>query len=280
MKFKHLVAGLAFLFVAACGGGSGGASKAKVSLDTPDGTIMANVDALKRNDLAGFLSNNFTPEEIDEMESSWNEQRKKEPSAQEKAEFEGQMALLTADGAEDQIMGMIEPKLEEMKTQLPFMLMMAQTMGGQAIASNEDISDEEKETAQKMLVAVTEWAGNTDLASPELARKAVNVATTTARNLDIATLEDMQSLDFEEALSKGGMALAGTKEVLSVYGISMDEMLDSMEAKTVSTEGDSATVDVSFKFLGVDHSMPMKMLKDNGRWISSDAKRAVDEFKD
>ncbi len=276
MNFKPIVLSLALLALSACGSDS--ATKSGASLDTPHGTILANVEAMRRNDLGSLLKNNMSDAQIEEMRTEWEKKRKEEPSESEKAEFAQQMAMLTADGAEDNLMAMVEPQLAQMKTQMPFFIMMAQTYGGQAIDSNTDMSDQERDTAKNMLTAAADWANKSDLANPELARKAIGIAAETARGLDLDTLDDVQALDFDDLLEKGSATLGGTKKVLEVYGISMDEMFDSMEAKTTATDGDNAVVDVTFDFLGVSHTVPMEMTKHEGRWTSSEAVKAMQEM--
>ncbi|MEM7280263.1 MAG: hypothetical protein AAF438_01340 [Pseudomonadota bacterium] len=278
MNLKPLLIGITFIALSACSGSDKATTKSGASLDTPHGTILANVDAMRRSDFGALLKANLTDAQLTEMKTEWEKQRQEEPTESEKAEFAQSMAMLTAEGAEDNLMAMVEPQLAQMKTQMPFFVMMAQTYGGQAIEANTDMSDGERETATKMLTAVADWANKADLANPELARKAIGVAAETARGLDLDTLEDVQALDFDELLEKGGAAFGGTKEVLSVYGISMDDLFDSMEAKTTATDGDNAVVDLSFEFLGVAHSVPVEMVKVDGRWTSANAAKAMEEI--
>ena len=277
MNLKPIVLGLSLLALSACGSDKA-TTKSGASLDTPHGTIMANVDAMRRNDLGALLKNNMSDAQIDEMRAGWEEQRKEEPTESEKAEFAQQMAMLTADGAEDTLMAMVEPQLAQMKAQMPFFIMMAQTAGGQAIDGNTEMSDQEKEMAQGMLTAAADWANKTDLSDPELARKAIGIAAETARGLNLETLDDVQALDFDDLLDKGSATLGGTKKVLEVYGISIDDMFDSMEAKTTATDGDNAVVDLTFDFLGASHTVPMDMTKHEGRWVSSDAVKAMQDM--
>lgn len=278
MNLKLLLVSLVFAMLIGCGGGQdGGKGKSSFSSATPDGAIMANIEAVRKNDLKQILQTQFSDEEYQSMKADWEKQRQEEISAEDKAEFENTIRPLIEDGAEEKLMALAEPYLEQAK-QLPAMVLFGQMAATQAIQENEEMSGEEKEAAQKMLESAAKWVNATDFSSPDLARQAIDVATKTARGLDIESLEDVQDLEFDELLDKGGDVFGGVKQVLSVYGISLDDTLDSFKAETVSEEDDQATVNLSFNFLGADHSLPVEMVKSGGRWISKDAAKAMEEI--
>ena len=84
-------------------------------------------------------------------------------------------------------------------------------------------------------------------------------------------MKDVQELSFEELLTKGDIALASLKDVFEVYGLSMDDCLDSVQVETVREEGDQATVRVEYRILGVSDSAEVEMVRVGRRWIRQDA---------
>lgn len=77
----------------------------------------------------------------------------------------------------------------------------------------------------------------------------------------------MQGLSFEQALERGDVVLAGVKDVLEVYGFSIDGLLASVQARTVKQSGDSATVEISYSLLGVRNTHQAEMVRVADRWV-------------
>jgi hypothetical protein len=74
-------------------------------------------------------------------------------------------------------------------------------------------------------------------------------------------------------MAKGGIALAGTKDLLKVYGLDVDAMLDGVAAELVAAEGDTARVKVSYPLQGKTVSFEMDMVKRDGAWYGATAIR-------
>ena len=272
MLKKLLSLALVALLLAACGDKSGenqnGSAKKLAAMDTstPQGAFMANLNAMKNNDLKALLLANMTPEEYEQAKAEWAK-KKTTFSEADKAQFAATMQMLTSPDAEERIMAMVEPQLQQVQAMLPMMLMMAnEDMINQKI-SQAPIPDEQKESAKAVALAVVDWAKGADLGNPEKARQAVAVIVGTARDLGIKSLDDVEKLSFDDALATGGKVLGGSKQALKVYGIDLDGMMDSVKIKDVKQNGDMADMVVAFKFLGKPMEQKMKMVKQNGRWI-------------
>ncbi len=259
------------VLLSACSDKSGGdAAKNLMQLDTstPQGAFMANIQAMKSNDIKSLMQTSLPPEEFERAKSEWAEKRVQFTEA-EKARFAATMQMLTSEGAEEQIMTMIQPQLEQMQAMLPMMLMMAnEEMISQQI-DQAPIPANQKENAKAVLLAVVDWAKSADLASPEKARQAVAAAIKTARALEIQSLDELETMTFDEALQKVGQLMAGVKQALKVYDIDLDGMLDSIEVKDVKESGNTAELTVSFLFLGKPMEQKMQMIKKDGRWVSA-----------
>lgn len=274
MLKKFLSLALVALLLAACGDKSGenanhsAKNLAAIDTSTPQGAFMANLNAMKNNDLKALMLANMTPEEYERAKTEWAN-KKTTFSDADKARFAATMQMLTSEGAEDQIMAMVEPQLQQVQAMLPMMLMMAnEEMINQKIAQ-APIPEEQKDSAKAVALAVVDWAKSADLGNPEKARKAVAVIVSTARDLGVKSLDEVEKMSFDDALATGGKVLAGSKQALKVYGIDLDGMMDSVKIKDVKQDGDTAEMVVAFKFLGKPLEQKMKMVKKNGRWISA-----------
>ncbi len=247
---------------------------------TPDATVMKSVQALRDNDLDAFLHCAFTEVELADFRAEWASRMLEAPEADEKARFAMTMTMLTAQDAEKTLMLKVEPELAKMKSQVDLMLGMIEGMAASAMASNSSLSAQEQEQARQWVQALVATLRQNDITDPERARRAVGFVCTTARMLKLKTIEDVQRLNFDQAIGRGDLLLAGTKDFLAVYGFSMDGLLASVKARTVTQSGDIATVEIRYKLLGVEHTQKAEMIRTAGHWVvRRDAAASAGELK-
>ncbi len=234
---------------------------------TPDRAIVAGVEAIRKNNLKAFLDATFSREQMREMEKAWNTKRKEPADPAEDAQFAEMMQMLTAPGAEKQLMAMVEPKLEEMRPQMGMLVGMMSGMAQAGVDQSADLSSEEKKQVQEVLGGFVKALQDNDLTSSDLARKAIGIVCKTARRLKLDSMADVRALDFRHAVAKGDILLRGTKEVVAVYGFSVDTWLDSVKAETIKEDGDEAVVRVNYEMFGVQQTVDTEMVRVDGRWI-------------
>ncbi len=257
----------------ACGGdsndASGSAKNAIANLDTskPDGAFLATIEAVKRNDINALMQSTMSKADYDKAVAEF-EKAKTSYSEADKQKFAQTMGMLTADGAVDNLMAMATPQLEQMRAQLPMMLAMGKGMAAQAIQSSTDIPDNQKETTTKALNAAMEFLGENDVLSDDTTRKAIAAAVDAAKKLDMKSLDELQNMSFDQAMSKASVVLGGVKNVVAAYGISVDDMLSSIKVSDVTEAGDTANMKLAFEFLGETFSQDVKMTKKEGKWVA------------
>jgi hypothetical protein len=96
------------------------------------------------------------------------------------------------------------------------------------------------------------------------------IATKTARDLDLKTLDQARALSFEQSMQKARIALGGFKAALGVYGFSVDQTLDSVKPEVVANDGKTASVKVSYTLLGAPLTATTEMVNVDGRWYGKD----------
>lgn len=267
-----IISCLALLLVLACSDDKPKVSVAEIeqATDAPDHAIEASARALQENNLNAFVAAVLPPEHLDRVKAEFDEERKnREITDEERAEFAQTMEKLTADGAEEQLMAEIEPQLTQMAAQVPMMISFGQMMAAQGIEESQQMTIEQKETAQQTLSAIFTKLQSINLADKELARKAVDVTVETARALDLKTLDDVQALSFEQMLEKGGKVMEGTKEILALYDFDINEMLASVDAEVLSEQGETATVQVKYDLFGTPQMAEAEMIRKNDRWFGA-----------
>lgn len=262
---------IAVFGLVACGGEEGPNSAAKeiAQLDTesPDGAFLASVAAMKSNDLASLIKNSLSEEQYNELVTEFENNKTTNFSDADKAQFAQAMTMLTADGAEENLFAMVKPQLEQGRAMLPMMLMMGKDQMLQGIKSNPMLPEAQRESAATIAGAAMDWVGENDVLSDEKTQAAIAAVVSTAKSLNMTSLDEVQNMNFDQALAKGSVALGGLKDVLNAYGISMDDMLNSVEVETVDVQGDKATMDVTFEMFGETIKQAMTMVKKNGVWV-------------
>jgi hypothetical protein len=107
-----------------------------------------------------------------------------------------------------------------------------------------------------------------DVADEKKAKEAISILCDAARAIDVPDGASMQKLSFEQALGKADLAYAAVIDVFAVYGLEFDDTFASIDAKTISTEGDVAECEVSVSLFGLEKkTIPMTMQRQDGRWF-------------
>jgi hypothetical protein len=266
LRVRSALPSLAFagLFLAL----SAAACKRSSEPKTPDQAVLSSIAALRDNDLTRLIEQHAPADLRASWASSWDEKRAEPHDAQVAKQFQAKMGELTADGAEQKLMAKIQPHLRQIEPQLGMFTQMFQQVAESRIEDDESMGDSEREAAQETMREVTRWIQRTNLADENLWRKSIAVVCETARELDCKRIEDFKALSFPALLEKGDVVLAGTKRLLDAWGVDVNGFLDTVQARTLRQEGDSATVRVSFELCGKRREVDSEMVRIDGRWVS------------
>ncbi|MCF6299594.1 MAG: hypothetical protein L3J52_00485 [Proteobacteria bacterium] len=258
---------LAFL-LAGCGGDDSAEKQiAKLDTNTPDGAFNANIIALKNNDIRALILNSVSKEDYDKLVTEFENSKTAGNSDAQKEQFVKTVSMLTADDAEENLYQQIAPQLEMARNMLP-MMMMGKDQMLQGIGSSPMVPDDQKDNLTKIASAAMDWVAENDIFSEELTKNAIGVVVRTAKNLNLNTLDEVQNMNFDQALEKGSIVLGGVKSVLNTYGISVDTMLDSVQISDVQVNGDTASMKVGFEIFGELIDQTINMNKKDGKWVS------------
>jgi len=246
----------------------------------PDAAIMASVRALRANNVAALLDSALPPAELAKLKADWAKEMNKDPITDEdRRNFSEHMAKLTAPGAEEKMYAEIEPQLKQFEQssaqQMPMMIAMGQGFIQSAIQQNKELTEPQKLQTLALIDATAKWAQTAKFTDPALAKQGIAVICKTARDLNIKTLDEARALNYDQAMQKAGIFVAGLKQLLSLYGLSMDKALDSVKAETVATTGDSAKVKVSYTAFDQPFTTESDLVKVDNKWVS---KQAVEQW--
>lgn len=275
--------------LAACGGDDAAAptstaekrglvDKAVVKTSSPDVAIESMVANLKGNNVVGLMKAMMPPEAMEKARAEYiTERDATEITDAERAQFDDMVLKLTADGAEDAMVAELEPQLATMGAQLPMMMAFGQMAVAAAIQENEELSSNQKSQATDTMNAAFKAIQDADVTNPDLMRMAIGKVCDTARAMDLTTLDAFRELSLDDAMGKMGIALGGMKDVLGVYGMSVDQMFDSVKTETVSQDAGAATVKVDYEVFGSPQSTEVVMTEIDGQWYVKDLIDQINE---
>lgn len=248
---------------------------------TPQSAVDTAVQHLKSGDIRALVVSQVPPSHVDEMRRNWQKELAEDPpTEEEKQEFATMMAELTAPDAEAKMMEKLEPQLVKFETeyapQLPMMIGMGQGLLQQGIKDNKDLSEPQKLEAAKSIDALAKWIQGVRFTDRALAQRAVARVVTAAREVDLDTLDEARALDFDTAMAKSSIAFRAAKDVLAIYGLSLDQVLDSVRAEVVSEQGDTAKVKVNYTIFEQPMSFDTELVKVEGRWYG---KQTIEELE-
>jgi len=263
----------AALLLGAC---SGKDNPAAPGGNSPEAAVQSSIDLLKAGDFDGLWKHALPPEDYANMRADWDRQRADaDPvSADERARFDEAMQKLTAPDAETQLYAELEPKLaameEQYKDQLPVMISVGQALLKSGVTQSTNLSEQQKNQANAMIDVVVPWAQQTAWFDKDKARQAINVAAATARKLELKDPDQLRAMEFDAAMGKFSTGYAGLKQILAIYGLSVDEALDSVKLTQVSNSDGHAVVKIDYTLLGQPLSTESKLVEQDGRWYSED----------
>ncbi|MFT5733738.1 MAG: hypothetical protein ACI80K_003358 [Paracoccaceae bacterium] len=243
-------------------GVSAGITGAEV-VGSPDSVMRAALQSLRKKQISGFFATILPPEEFEEMREGWKDAKSKPVPERDDKEFQSFMGMATAEGAEETLFMMVKPFLEDAQEELQGMTMMLPMLAAGAL-ENTDVPPE----AHAMVGQLATEIASLDITDEAKARRAISVFVKAARDMKVTSGVEMQALSFEEVMGRADVAYAGLIDILDVYGLSPQKSLESMTVKTVSTEGDSAVLEMTFSiFGGKPQTVPFEMERLDGRWF-------------
>lgn len=274
MRLRHAMPMLlAALLLGACHGKD---EPAQAGGSTPQAALQTSIDLLKAGDFDRLWQHALPPADYANLRADWRLQQRNAPpaSAAERARFDQAMRQLTAPDAEQQLYAELQPKLAAMEQQyqdqLPVLVSMGDAMLKSFVMQSTTLSQTQKAQADNVLDALLPWAQQTPWFDRARAKQAVGVAVATARKLDLKDPDQLHTMDFDASMTRYAVAWRGLKQLLAIYGLSVDDTLASVRLTPLSNTAGRAVVRVDYTLLGKPLSTETALVQEDGRWYSED----------
>ena len=243
---------------------------------TPEAALQGSIDLLKAGDLNGLWKHALPPADYANLRADWShhEQDQQPITDDDRAKFNETMQKLTGPDAENKLYAELQPKLtmmeQQYKDQLPVLVSVGEALVKNSIAQNKNLTDAQKAQTSSVLDVLAPWAQQTPWFDQAKAKQAIGVAVTTARKLDMKSPDQLRAMDFDTAMTKYSTGLTGAKQLLVVYGLSLDDTLNSVKFTPVSSSNGHAVVKIDYTLLGKPLSTESTLVQQDGRWYSED----------
>ena len=243
---------------------------------TPEAAVEQSVTLIKNGDFDGFWKHALPPADYANMRADWTHANPNQRpiTDDDRARFTQAVQQLTAPDAETKLYDQLKPKLAQMDAQyhdqLPVMIGIGQAIISTGIAQNKTMTEPQKQQARDVLNVLLPWAQQTPWFDQGKAKQAVGVAVVTTRQLDLKSADQLQNMDFDTAMKKYSVAYGGIKQLLTIYGLSVDDTLNSVKVTTVSQDNNQAHVKIDYTLLGKPLSSDSQLVQVDGRWYSQD----------
>lgn len=264
---------LAALLLSACHGQN---EASQPGGSTPEAALQGSIDLLKAGDLNGLWKHALPPADYANLRADWShhEQDQQPITDDDRTNFNETMQKLTEPDAENKLYAELQPKLammqQQYKDQLPVLVSVGEALVKNSIAQNKSLTDAQKAQTSSLLDVLAPWAQQTPWFDQAKAKQAIGVAVTTARKLDLKSPDQLRAMDFDTAMAKYSTGFSGAKQLLAIYGLSLDDTLNSVKLTPVSSSNGHAVVQIDYTLLGKPLSTESTLVQENGRWYSED----------
>lgn len=278
LTLRRLLLLLALLALAACHSREAATDSGGPS---PEAAVRESIALIRADDFASFWHRALPPHDYAVLRADWTRARAAEAPMDEadRERIDGALRQLAAPDAEAAIDARLQPWLVDTQArygdQLPLLVGIGRALGAKAIAGNPHLGDAQKRHANALLDALGPWAQQAPWFDPERARLAVGTVVATARKLDLHDAQQLRTMDFDQAMRSYAIAFGGLKQVLAIYGLPLDEALDSARVVPLDYHPPYARVRIEYQLLGQPLSMESTLVLQDGRWYDQDLLQAV-----
>ena len=242
-----------------------------VSQSIPDPALQIRdlARVLRSNDLAGLINAIVPPSQYQVMRQAYEVHRLQPITPAERTKFSEGIAKLIDTNAVDKLMLEIEPKLVEARPKAPAALLIGMGALQMALVSDDsELTAEQRAALQSALPGIEKWAAETDFLSSISMRQAISLFADAARNTGVRSIDELKMLSFEQALAKAGTMLAASKQALSIYGLDVNAIADSLQVQVLKQDGQTARVRTTVTIFNAPISSEMDLVLLEGRWYS------------
>jgi len=243
---------------------------------TPEAALQRSIDLFKAGNFSALWKQALPPANYATMRADWSREQQRSPaiSADDRAKFTAAMQQLTGKDAEKTLFNQWQPRLvrieQQYGDQLPVLISVGGAFAKAQVKQNQNLSNTEKTVINNVVDTLAPWVQQAPWFDQAKARQAVNIVVATARQLDLKSPEQLRTMDFDTTMGTYATGFAGLKQLLAIYGLSVDDALNSIKLTPASNSNGHAVVRINYTLLGKPLSTESNLVEQDGRWYSKD----------
>lgn len=232
---------------------------------------MTNLRLTATGDFDGLMRNRLPPAEFAQWRHEWDKQHAHPVPASiaQQQQFAKIMQMLTEPGAEDKLAKRLQPTLARLHRKgkdMPILGGILEAAGKQMIANAPQLGPAQRKLVAQAFDAWMAWANTVDFSDPKKARKVIDIACATARQLHVQTLAQWRALDYATTMRDYGIIWNGLESALNVYGLDLAKALNDAKVDSTSQADNRAAVKLDVAFAGKHLTAQWPMVQQQGHW--------------
>lgn len=227
---------------------------------------------LHRNDLAAFARDAVPPDLHKRLQAGWVEGRTLWPLTEMPfhERLPRLLQSLSAQGSEARLQDVFDRQFSGATAELKAAAASLGLFGVQYIRNDGDYSADERQHYAQFVKAISRWGVSAPLGDAQRARRAIPLLAAAARRTGLTSEADFQTAGMEQSLRTLGPFVATVKEVLSGYGLTLDDSLGGLQAGLVEQDGAHARVRLRYTLGGTPIDTVVSVERHGNRWYLSD----------
>ncbi len=249
---------------------------------TPEAAVTLVVDALRSNALDTIPCRALPPALQERMELAWREDRSRWPITELplSSKLPAILAALNAPTAQAKLRIAFD---RQFGGQTPELQSAARGLGLFAvryIQKESSYQPDQRAHYANLIVALSDWSSHAPLGDRNLGHQAITLLVDGAKASAIHDEAGLRAAGMRGSLRGLALLYRNAKQALVPYGLSLDEVLSSVQVSPKDRDGDRARVHVRYMVHGEPVESDMAVERRDGHWYLSsllaDAGRALE----
>jgi len=236
---------------------------------------------LVNNDLTAFTRTALPPDLHVQLGKAWQAGRTRWPLDELplSAQYPNALAALSAEDAHAGLMKVFDRQLASAERDLREAARLMTDFTVQFIQHQDTrLGESERAHYSQLVMAAGHWASTAPLADRERARQALDVLIPAARETNLTSEAAFSQAGMDKALRRIAPVMAAFKQVLVLYGLDFDALLNQAQLQQISHTGDQAEVELRYRLGGREITAVIPVEQIEGRWYVRDFVRHVREM--
>lgn len=252
-----------------------------VQATTPEAAVTLVIDALRNDAIDTIPCRAVPPAMQDKLEMAWREDRSRWPIAELplSSKLPAVLTALNDTGAETKLRVAFDHQFAGQTTELQSAARDLGLFAVRYIQKESSYQPSQRAHYANLIVALSDWSSHAPLGDRDLGHRAIALLVAGANASSIHDAAGLHAAGMRGSLRGLAPLYRNAKQVLALYGLSLDEVLSSVEVRVQDRDGDHARVRVHYLVHGEAVDSDIAVERHDGRWylagMLSDAGQAL-----